>query len=95
MSNILLTIIMVLLIAVLVYVGYILHRIRKFMATLEEILEPAPKTGPTQGSYSEPTTKRKPTVRVVTPKTPARVAYEAEVKQLEEARRGKVELGPK
>lgn len=54
-----------------------------------------PKVGPTLGSYRNPEVKPKPTIHIINPKTPARIAYEAEMAQLEEARKGKVPMGPK
>jgi hypothetical protein len=73
-------------IAVITFIlGYLFGRwVRKIAEAVDELYfmtqpAPQPKVGPTLGSYNtppDPLTKLKPTVHVVTPKSPDRLEWE-------------------
>lgn len=94
-TQVLLTIGLLLVFAGGIATGYWYRELREALKSLANIAKgtPPPKLGPTSGAYKvsatlEPTqriTPKKPVVRVVNPKTPQRMEWEAQNKQRTEA----------
>lgn len=93
MTNILIALVLIVAGTVL---GFHLRYLGQQIEDLKEMFEEEPPaTGPTLGVYKDLTAPNVPTVRVVTPKTPQRIAWEAQQRQLDEARSSKLPpMGP-
>jgi hypothetical protein len=81
MNNWLIALVVIVVFAVGSVWGYILRDIHKDLDRLFDNLlgqtpAPPPVVGPTQGSYKTVTDVQKPTVRVVTPKSPTQLEWE-------------------
>lgn len=87
--DLLLGIVTVIVVVLAFVIGYLNAKIKEEIADLQKVMRP-PKTGPTLGSYTSPSPKRKATVKVVNPLTPAQQEWKKQVRDA----RSKLPLGP-